>query len=110
MAIQPNISLAVETPQVPDQTETLAKAFSIRGMRQQYEAGAQHLEQGALELEQQKQAMAEQRLVGQLWAKHKGDISAIAAEAAGQVRPQTLMGLQKSALDHDTAVAGLKEK
>ncbi len=43
--IQPNISLAVETPQVADPLETAGKALSIRGMQQQQQSGALALQQ-----------------------------------------------------------------
>ncbi len=110
MAINPNISLAVETPQVADPLESVGKALSIRNMQQQGQLQAQRMEAGALDIQMQQQAQQDANTAKQIFGQFIGEPDKAIDALQGKVSPDYHMGLKKKALDTKKQIGELAEQ
>lgn len=109
MAINPSIVFGLKPAPVFDPLEQSAKALNLVHGVQQLRGQQQQMEAGALDLEEKKQAIADNQTLRQLAAEHGADFDKIIAGAAGRVSPKVLASLQQAATEHKTKMAGLTQ-
>ena len=97
MAISPDISLAVRTPQVENPLEQAGKALSIVGMRQQQQIGQENLKSHQLANQEALLKRQDDEGIMQAWQQADGDPTKHVelAGASGKVRPQAIQALQQ---------------
>src|SRR4051794_23513056 len=109
MAINPEISLGVRTPEIEDPLTSYSKALSVRQMiqqgqlhQQQLQLGKQELQTGAMKNQQIQQSMDEDALVRNAYgeaAKSGGGVDAVRKLLVGKVSPARLNAIDKEILD-----------
>lgn len=112
MAVQPNISLAVETPQAPDPLELAAKGLSIRSMQQQQLLHGEQLKSAQIANQEHVKAQQDDTLNTQTWQQSNGDPDKhVELFAKSGARPQAVQALQKHYADlrKEYAETGSKE-
>ena len=96
MAINPELSLAVRTPQVENPLEQAGKALSIVGMRQQQQIGQENLKSHQLANQEAILKQKDDQAIAQSWQQAGGDYKKH-IQLAGQLgaRPQAVQGLEQ---------------
>ena len=95
MALQPNLSLAVQVPQVKTPLESAQHAMTLQGSGQQQQLQRQQVKMNEQTLAGQQAALDDQAKVQRAWQAAGGDFDAFLT-AAGQagVHPDTLLKIQ----------------
>lgn len=106
-----NFGLARPTVALESPMDAAMKALALQNQKQQIQQGAMNLEKGGIDLQQQKQEVADQQRIRDLAQsqsfKSLGDL-ADAAEKAG-VSPKTVSSMRQQHILHQKEVAQLTE-
>lgn len=105
MPARPDIALGFRAPQaqVPEPASTIAQALQLRHMAQAGKAQE-------IQLREQERAMAEADELRRLYAQAGGDLDAMMRMGAGRLSPQTVMSLQRAAVEHRKQLASMAEQ
>jgi glycerol dehydrogenase-like iron-containing ADH family enzyme len=99
MAINPNISLAVETPQF-DPAHAIGSALTIRSMQQQQLLHGEQLKSAQIANQEHQKAQQDDTLNTQTWQQANGDpVKHVEMFAKSGARPQAVQALQKHYAD-----------